>query len=485
MGVGDSPRSHEIPDDILHNHAAAMVVTPKDVQTNSPKTLSFVELQTHRELGIFRKIYADSIRMGDNSPGWAIKFTREFDMTNDSKRFPPLEKWIAKGFTQDVMGRWIGPEGEVALPFYQGVSVNQFDISQKGWEAGLGRSAMWRDIAFDKKQFQPKFLIGMDSLRGSSKYVAGPKLAYRRVARSTDTRSFICCAVVGFGCGDKLPVLTVEQDHLVRALFLSSVCNSFCFDYVARTRNTGTQLDWHIIADFPLPRISSIPSGLVSRAASLTFLHRRFAPEWLTLKNRYPEFAGREWKHWWAVTEAERIRFRVEIDALCADLYGLEPGDFDWIVRDDPKDPKGFYRVDRQLPFRERLTGLAAAAFRALKDGKWSPESAATLPNDEFFKIIGIPEMTTGPEPLIRKRTGCHVWKPESFAPGDPRHGWTWDHCWQDAVALLGSEEAVENYIAQDTTSITHEDSKADNNPFRLISEPAQKKSPQRKLDLG
>ena len=169
----------------------------------------------------------------------------------------------------------------------------------------------------------------------------------------------------------------------------------------------------------------------------------------------YPELAAKEWKHWWAVTEADRLRLRVEIDALCADLYGLDPDDFDWIVRDDPTDPKGFYRVDRQLPFRERLTGLAAAAFRALKDGKWSAESAANLSNDEFFDILGIPELTSAdaakakglPGPLILKRDGCHVWKPENFPPDDPRHGWTWDDCWNDAVALLGSEEAVGKYI--------------------------------------
>jgi hypothetical protein len=185
---------------------------------------------------------------------------------------------------------------------------------------------------------------------------------------------------------------------------------------------------------------------LVLRAAYLTFLHRRFAPEWLRLKNLYPSLAEREWKHWWAVTEADRLRLRVEIDALAADLYGLSPEDFDWIVRDDPTDPKGFYRVDRQLPFRERLTGLAAAAFRALKAGKWSTESI--LNNDEFFAAIGIPEMTSGPDPLIRKRDGCHRWKPEEFGPDDPRHGWTWDDCHKDAVALLGSEEAVRKYVA-------------------------------------
>jgi hypothetical protein len=183
-------------------------------------------------------------------------------------------------------------------------------------------------------------------------------------------------------------------------------------------------------------------------AASLSFIHRRFAPEWLKLKQLYPGLAVKEWKHWWSVTEADRMRRRVEIDALCADLYGLDPGDFDWIVRDDPTDSKGFYRVDRQLPFRERLTGLAAAAFRALKDGRWSAESADSISNDEFFEILGIPELTNPqaahnlglPGPQITKRDGCHVWHPESFPLDDPRHGWTWDDCRRDAAELMRDE---------------------------------------------
>ncbi len=169
----------------------------------------------------------------------------------------------------------------------------------------------------------------------------------------------------------------------------------------------------------------------------LTYLHRRFAPEWLKLKQLYPELAAKEWKHWWAVTEADRLRLRVEIDALCADLYGLDPDDFDWIVRDDPTDPKGFYRVDRQLPFRERLTGLAAAAFRALKDGRWSAESAAGALQRRVLRPPGHPRADQRPAahalglpgPLIAKRDGCHAWHPESFPPDDPRHGWTWADC--------------------------------------------------------
>ena len=50
-------------------------------------------------------------------------------MTNDSKHFPPLEKWEAKGYKPDVFGRWIGPDGDVALPLYQGAMIHQFDFS--------------------------------------------------------------------------------------------------------------------------------------------------------------------------------------------------------------------------------------------------------------------------------------------------------------------------------------------------------------------
>ena len=73
-------------------------------------------------------------------------------MTNDSKLFPLLEKWKAKGFQPDVFGRWFGPEGEVALPLYEGRMIGQFDFSQKGYVSGRGRSAVWREIPFDPRQ---------------------------------------------------------------------------------------------------------------------------------------------------------------------------------------------------------------------------------------------------------------------------------------------------------------------------------------------
>jgi len=475
MGVGDSPEAHEIPNDLLRNDSAAMVFTLDDLWRNSPKSLGLVELRSPRDLSIFRKIYDHSFRIGDNASGWEISYTREFDMTNDTKLFPPLEDWESKGFRPDLLGRWIGPEDEVALPVYEGRMIGSCDFWAMSWVSGKGRTAVWKTEQADGKCIRPQYLIHQSHCRSVDKFNPGLKIVHKRITAATNARSMVACFVTQVACGDTSPTLSLTD--FTNNIALSSVLNTFAFDFVTRPRIGGLHLDWHLLAELPIPdRLQDTNptyGGLVRNAFRLSAIHRRFAPEWLKLKHLYPELGSKEWKLWWAVTEADRLRLRVEIDALCADLYGLDPDDFDWIVRDDPTDPKGFYRVDRQLPFQERLTGLAAAAFRALKEGKWSAESAASLSNDEFFDLLGIPELTNAkaahakglPGPLIEKRDGCHVWKPENFPKDDPRHGWTWNDCWKDAVAILGSEDAVRRYVEEEpkTAEPSH-----DEQPFRL-----------------
>jgi hypothetical protein len=425
----------------------------------SPRSKSLPEVRTERDLHVCRKIYDHSFRLGDKVRGWEITYAQEFNLTTASTLFPPREKWEAKGYRSDVHGRWIGPDGDVALPLYEGRMIGQFDFSQKGWVSGKGRSAVWREIPSDGKAIEPQYLMSEETFSTKPDLSHGNRLSFMDVTSATNSRTMIAAVVGDYPFGNSAPVLWLEGHPLDKTLLLSTYLNSLTFDFTTRQRTGGLHLNWFIVDECPLPRLENdggvATQRLSQNAARLTFSQCLFAPEWLKLKHLYPELVSKEWKHWWAVTEADRLRLRVEIDALCADLYGLDPDDFGWIVRDDPTDPKGFYRVDRRLPFRERLTGLAAAAFRALKEGKWSAESVASLSNDAFFDLLGIPELTNAqvaharglPGPLIAKRDGCHVWHPENFPEDDPRHGWTWDDCWNDAVALLGSEEAVKNLI--------------------------------------
>ena len=75
----------------------------------SKESYEIVEVQTQKDLNLLSKIYSHSVLLGDDSElSWKVKFSREFDMTNDSKLFPPREIWEkAWNYKQDEYSRWI------------------------------------------------------------------------------------------------------------------------------------------------------------------------------------------------------------------------------------------------------------------------------------------------------------------------------------------------------------------------------------------
>jgi hypothetical protein len=447
----------------------------------SPATKCIAEVRSQRDLAIFRRVYDHSVMLFSPAPdGPDIHFGREFHMVDDSKLFRRREQLLGAGFVVSRFGHLTNTDSDSAFPLYQGRMTATFDPATQVYVLGSGRSAKWASIPNDDKRFSSQFYMLSRDIEATEKAKRGFKIGIPGIARSTDQRTMMAAIISDFPTGHSLNTAQTG-DKLIESLALvAGVLNSLVYDFVMRCRLGGVNISEFILAETPYPATvpKAVREAVVSAVSRLNFIRARFAPDWLRVKQLYPELAKKEWKQWWAVTEADRLRLRVQIDALCADLYGLDPDDFDWIVQDDPTDPKGFWRVDKHLPYRERLTGLAAIAFRALKAGKWTAEAVAGLSNDKFFEILGVPEMCTGPDPLIRKRDGCHRWRPDEFGRDDPRHGWTWDDCWKDAVALLGSEEAVRVYIEGKDEKIEEEAQKE--GPKDLFGEPLPPK--QRRL---
>ncbi len=423
----------------------------------APKSKSLPEIRSQRALDVCKAIYESSSRIGEPWNGSQVAFNLEFMMNTDAKKFPVRARWEDKGFAPDSFGRWKDGDS-IALPLYEGRMIGQFDVLQKGWISGRGRSAVWREMGFDFKRFEPQFLMAEETFLGKESIPHTFKIGFMDVTSATNTRTFIACPIARMPCGNKVP--TLQLRNLRTTLLMSAFLNSLGFDFVCRNRFGGTSLNWFIVEELPVPHLTAAAVETLDRiaisVARLAFLHRWFAPEWMVIKESC-EFEDREWKKLWAVTEGDRLRLRIEIDCFASMFYGITPDDFDWIVTEDRNDPKGFWRVDKTLPYEERLTGLSARAFRALKDGKWSAETVGQLSNDEFFDLLGIPELTSTTAaqakglsgPLILKRDGCHSWQPEHFPADDPRHGWTWEDCRKDAITLLGSEEALKEYIAK------------------------------------
>lgn len=376
----------------------------RQVDRFSPTSRAVLELRGRRDLEVLERIYANSVLLGDDGPdGWGIKYACEFHMTNDSKLFPPRPEWEAKGYRPDQYGRWIGPEGDVALPLYEGRMIGQFDFSQKGWVSGKGRSAVWREIPWEEKVIEPQFVMSREHLEALD-LVPEWKVGQMRVTSATNTRTMIATFLARVPCGDK--VATLRTPSIEECLSLTGVLNSFVFDGIARIRVGGLQVDYHVLQQSPAPfpghrRMTAlVPEPTLSLSAG----HSAFACEWLRVRQVVPSIAPRPWCRLWAITSHERLRLRSMLDAIVAELYGLDWDDFAWILRgcDHPQekttdnsftrtlDPKGFWRVDKAQHPELRHTVLSLVAFRDLK------ETIAAHGNDRDAGLAAFCEQNSG-----------------------------------------------------------------------------------------
>jgi hypothetical protein len=380
------------------------------VKTFSPRALSIFEFEHQRDLQILEKVYAGSTRLDD---GFAqIEFEREFDMTNDSKMFLPVEAIECQGFVADEYGHWLAGRWRagstncsqsldtivsadrsrqiaiedvrhVALPLYEGRMVGQFDFSQKGWVSGKSRRAVWSEIDNDGKSIRPQYVVMSENYSRWTESVP-LKCGFLAVGSATNARSMIASAIDNFPCGNAVGILKVPNSQ--QALLLLACLNSYVFDFALRCRLAGNNLNYFVIAECPLPRLDwQSPSArlLVHAVARLNLSHPTFAQRWLDLFS--PDVSASnvstapsvlsgscEWERLWLRDHLERRRLRALLDASLAHLYGLTLEDLQWILRGctelskADRSPKGFWRGEKDFPLHHRQSTLTLNAYESI-----------------------------------------------------------------------------------------------------------------------
>lgn len=439
----------------------AVPYSRQQVERFSPKSRAILEIQSARDLEILEKIYANSVLLGDDGPdGWGVTYAREFDMTNDSKLFPPRPAWEAKGYRPDEYSRWLlgawrpidelwaelgmdpsrvvpaeveledwlfdttaGPERrtaeaqfvhghllkpgdvartpwrlrcaqppydalpipradippgivlsregdawvqereveDVALPLYEGRMIGQFDFSQKGWVSGKGRSAVWREIPWDRKQIEPQYLMAAEAYRDDASDSRGAwwraRTAFMDITSATNARTSIATVVSANPCGNSVPVLDSDAP-----IPLAAVMSSFAFDFVARRRLTGLHLNYFILDELPLPiaRLSVEAERLASTALA--------ADRTLAIASLESSMHRGESVAAVRLTTAARLAARCALDAVVFAAFGLSTEDVRRILLGDMSrakedDPTGFHRIDQDKDLQLRQTLLTVAAF--------------------------------------------------------------------------------------------------------------------------
>ena len=380
------------------------------VEQFSPRSRAILEIRSQRDLEILEKIYGNSTLLGDHGPGgWQIKYATEFHMTNDSKLFPPRPWWEARGYRPDEYGRWLkgrwheasltgsrwdmdpgvilSVDGaawihedeieDVALPLYQGVMIWQLDFSVAAYRGGAGLHAKWVEAGCERKVIESQYLISEDVAKKATQWATSVRLGFRGVQNATNQRTMIACLIPGFPCGNSIP--TLRTGCLVTDLALLAALVSFPLDRVLRMKMSQNNVNWFYVSELPVPRSLGMASrnvAMLENVSLLTAAGEQFAPLWLWMGQTSA------YRRQWALAHHERLRLRCMLDAVVAELYGLEWDDLSWILRecDYPADrvqdnaftrtldPKGFWRVDKDRDPELRHTVLTMAAFRELKE---------------------------------------------------------------------------------------------------------------------
>lgn len=377
-------------------HNEYLHITREQIAKFSPKSNAILEPSSQRDLAILEKAYSNAVLFGDKSPdGWGIEYVREFDMTNDSHLFPPRAWWEARGYHSDSFARWlppdgqkpklvyrdrqIGPDGDIALPLYEGRMLGQFDFSKKGWVSGRGRTAKWREIGLSNKVIEPQYLMSYATYVQNAAYLH-EKVVFMSITSATNQRTMICTGIPDFPCGNSVPVLIINRSkkEFLLSLHLIAVLNSIIYDATLRVRLGGITLNFFICDETPIPYPPQ-DVLLALYCARLLFISPLFSPQWLKTAAYLTDLSKENWKRLWAITPHERLRLRCIIDAIVSELYGLSFDDFAWILRDcgHPSDeigkryysldPKGFWRVDKEKSPELRHTVLSLKAFADLK----------------------------------------------------------------------------------------------------------------------
>ena len=353
------------------------------------------------------------------------------------------DSWIREGSVDDT-----------GLPLYEGRMIGQFDFSQKGWVSGKGRSAVWREIPWKKKQTEPQYLMArQDYLRGDGSE-RGPKLAIMDVTSSTNVRTMIASSVADLPCGNSAPVLVCSPE--VHAS-LCAVLNSIGYDFALRARFSGLHANWFVIEESPLPH------------ATFNTVYRSISKFSNMLSTTDSSFAGlvstTEKSIRSALTAQGRTRIRIILDVLVSAIFGLEFSELGHVLnqctlprrgnadahRFRPHNPKGFWRVDKDLDPELRHTTLTLVAYCDLEskiqvaggDRKRGIESFLTQNHGEGWMLpetlrladygLGHDERARHPQP-VASRLGPRFYDWQLAQSADE----SWRECHLHARNLLG-----------------------------------------------
>lgn len=296
--------------------------------------------RSRRDAEITMAIYDRLPVLVDRSAGeavkaWPVKYSRMFDMTNDSGLFRTRSELEEKEGAWPVGGnRWQSPSGEW-VPLYEGKMVQAFDhraasivINPKN----LHRPAQPRPTAPDQYCDPswlpaPRYWVSASQCGWSSD--SGWVVGFKEITATTNARTLIATLLPAVGFGNKVPILRPTAQGR-REWLLAANLNSTILDFAARQKIHGQTLNLYILEQLPVvppERYEAVHFGpktaaeIVREAVlELTYTARDMAPFAVAIGHVDENLEVVPPFRW---DDERRLDLRAKLDALYFHLYGV------------------------------------------------------------------------------------------------------------------------------------------------------------------
>jgi hypothetical protein len=280
--------------------ASQLAEVPAVEFTSWSNNVAFPLIPDPTSAEVFRQM-KKSPRFDRADPGWEFRPVTELHATAD--------KSVLDFDTDSARAR---------IPIYTGASFNLWD-PDAGMPYAYANQTVLRKVLKDKlagslRRSRSAYL-GMKFPKGVLPMDA-PRIAFRDIARATDSRTMICCLLPpGVSTVHKAPLIVRRSGSPRTEAALLGIMSSLPFDWATR-RWVELTMSYELLNSFPVPRPDlegQIGGRVVQIAASLG-----------AVDDRYADWAAEVGVPVGSVTtQAEKDDLVAELDALVSLLYGF------------------------------------------------------------------------------------------------------------------------------------------------------------------
>ena len=246
----------------LNDPRRCFSLTAADFARVNPNTGTAPIFRSRRDAELTSAIYGRLPVLIDRSSGddvknWPVRYTRMFDMSNDSGLFRTRKELEQQEGAWPIEGnRFASPTGDW-LPLYEGKMVQAFDHRAASVTVNPGnvhRPAQPVPTTLEQHQDpgwlpDPQFWV----LASECDWGTEPDwvLGFKEITAPTNMRTFIAALLPTVGFGNKIPILKPETADRAEWLLAGNL-NSTILNFVARQKVQGQTLNLFIVEQLPI-----------------------------------------------------------------------------------------------------------------------------------------------------------------------------------------------------------------------------------------